>query len=122
VIDDNADVAYGLVRLLRLSGHEVQVADDGPGGLHTAKDFRPQFVVLDIGLPGMDGLGVARALRSEGFADLKVIGASGYARVMGDEDMRAAGFDYWLVKPIDFDALESILGGRMPEVPRGTSQ
>src|SRR5262249_13328129 len=64
VVDDNPDAARSLALLLRLDGHEVRVADDGPSALRTAAEFRPEAVLLDIGLPGMDGNEVAKRLRA----------------------------------------------------------
>ena len=109
VVDDNADTAAGMIRLLKLLGHAVAAAHDGPAALEVARSHRPEVVLLDIGLPGMDGYEVARALRGGGFADAVIIAVSGYG---GDEDRersRAAGFDHHLVKPVDFDSLLALM-------------
>jgi CheY-like chemotaxis protein len=101
VVDDNVDLARGLARLLEIRGHEVQVAYDGPTGLDKAKKSKPDIVLLDIGLPGMDGYQVAAHLRrEEAVKDAMLIAISGYGQ---EEDLRLAkeaGFDYHLVKPI----------------------
>ncbi len=110
VVDDSIDTARGMVRLLKLLGHEVAVAHDGPSAVELARGFGPAFILLDIGLPGMNGYEVAETLRRDpGSKDAIIIGVSGYGR---DEDRRrseAAGFNHHLVKPVDFDALVSLL-------------
>jgi CheY-like chemotaxis protein len=101
VVDDNVDLARGLARLLEIRGHDVQVAHDGPTGLDKAKKSKPGVVLLDIGLPGMDGYQVAAHLRQEeAVKDATLIAISGYGQ---EEDLRLAkeaGFDHHLVKPI----------------------
>ena len=101
VVDDNVDLARGLARLLEIRGHDVQVAYDGPTGLDKAKKSKPEVVLLDIGLPGMDGYQVAAHLRrEEAVKDATLIAISGYGQA---EDLRLAkeaGFDHHLVKPI----------------------
>jgi CheY-like chemotaxis protein len=96
--------------LLTLIGHDVATAHDGHAALKVAREFRPEFILLDIGLPGMDGYEVASRLRREGCCKHAVIVAvTGYGR---DEDRRRskeAGFDYHLIKPLDHDALLSVL-------------
>jgi two-component system CheB/CheR fusion protein len=109
IVDDNVDTAAGMVRLLKLLGHQVAIAHDGPAALDAARRHRPDVVLLDIGLPGMDGYEVARALRHEGFTDALLIAVSGYGQ---DEDFKrsqAAGFNHHLVKPVDFDSLIMLL-------------
>ena len=114
VIEDNVDAAETLTTLLELWGHEVRVAYAGGDGLALAKDFRPQVVLCDIGLPGgLDGYAVARSLRREqdGAAPY-LVALTGYGQ---DEDQRlaaAAGFDRHIVKPVDHDVLEKVLGSR----------
>jgi PAS domain S-box-containing protein len=113
IIDDNTDGAESLAVLLRLDGsHEVRVAGDGPSGLETARDFRPQVVLLDIGLPrGMDGYEVARRLREvPGTGPALLVALTGYG---GEEDRRrteAAGFDAHCVKPADLAVLRRLFG------------
>ena len=109
VVDDNVDGADSLAVLLRLSGHEVSLAHDGLAALDVARAFRPEIVLLDIGLPGMDGYEVARRLRgNELTRDVILVAVTGYGR---DEDRarsHEAGFDYHLVKPISFDAMHGV--------------
>jgi CheY-like chemotaxis protein len=100
-----------MVRLLKMLGNEVIAVHNGLAAIESARTFRPDFVLLDIGLPGMDGYQVASALREdEAQKDTVIIAVSGYGQ---DEDRRrsqAAGFDHHLVKPVDFDSLISLIG------------
>jgi signal transduction histidine kinase len=110
VIDDNVDSARGLERLLKLVGHKVQTAHDGPTALACARVQRPSVVLLDIGLPGMDGYQVASRLRQEeGLDQAVIIAISGYGQEADRRKSREAGFDHHLVKPIDHDALLSLI-------------
>lgn len=110
IVDDNIDTARGMERLLKLTGHETATADDGREALQVARVFRPEFILLDIGLPGMDGYEVAARMREEEWCKNAVIVAvSGYGQ---DEDRRRsteAGFDHHLIKPLDHDALLSLI-------------
>jgi PAS domain S-box-containing protein len=108
VVDDNADAAQALQHLLRLMGHEVALAHDGPGALIVAAQLRPDLVLLDIGLPGMDGYAVAARLREAGHDRAALVALTGYAQ---DEDLRRssrAGFDRHMVKPVDVAALRRL--------------
>ncbi|HZT80802.1 MAG TPA: ATP-binding protein, partial [Gemmataceae bacterium] len=110
VVDDNADAAESLAMLLRLKGHDVRLAHDGPSALRAAHDRPPDVAVLDIGLPGMSGYDLAKALRQEAGLDRALLVAlTGYGH---DEDRRrsaAAGFDHHLVKPVEPEALQALL-------------
>jgi PAS domain S-box-containing protein len=110
VVDDNVELAQGLARLLKLLGHDVKIAHDGPSALESARGFQPEIVLLDIGLPGLDGYQVAMQLRREGYGrSARLIAITGYGH---DEDRarsREAGFDYHLVKPIEFRSLVTLL-------------
>ncbi len=105
IVDDNVDAATTLSWLLAEHGYTVEIAHDGPGGLKTALSFKPDILLLDIGLPGMDGYELARRLRSDGFASELMIAVSGYAHEADIERSRAAGFDRHLAKPVDIDHL-----------------
>ena len=102
VIEDNRDGARALGLLLRLWGHAVRIAHDGAAGLKTADDFQPQVVLSDIGLPGLDGWGVARALRRDpATAGARLIAVTGYGTEADRQRSREAGFDHHLTKPCD---------------------
>jgi CheY-like chemotaxis protein/two-component sensor histidine kinase len=102
VVEDNRDSAETLRMLLDLSGYEVEVAHTGPTGVEAAARFRPHAVVCDIGLPGLDGYGVARALRqTPEAASARLIAVTGYGRPEDVEKARRAGFDVHLTKPVD---------------------
>jgi signal transduction histidine kinase/CheY-like chemotaxis protein len=110
VVDDNQDVAMTLAALVRHSGHEVRLAYDGPAALELAKDYRPDLILVDIGLPGMNGYEVARKLRGElGLTQSLLAALTGYGQ---EEDRRRsveAGFDQHLIKPIRPETLTGLL-------------
>jgi CheY-like chemotaxis protein len=96
--------------LLEMSGHDVAVAYTGPDGVRAAAQYRPTVVICDIGLPGLDGYGVARALRKDPVtAHARLIALTGYGQEEDRRRAREAGFDYHLVKPADPDVLEGLL-------------
>ncbi|MEO8752776.1 MAG: PAS domain S-box protein [Casimicrobiaceae bacterium] len=111
VVDDNEDAANSLATLLRISGHEVLVAHDGPDALRLVAADPPDAVLLDLGLPKMDGYQVARRIRAiPHLAGTRLIAVTGYGQ---DDDRRAAreaGIDDHLVKPVDFDELLRVIG------------
>jgi CheY-like chemotaxis protein len=110
IVDNNRDAADSLALLLRLAGHEVRTAYDGPAALDLARVWPPDVVLLDIGMPGMDGLEVARRLRQDlGLKQALLVALTGYGQ---DEDRRRsqeAGFNAHLVKPVDVCDLEGPL-------------
>ena len=112
VVDDNVDAARTLGMLLRTLGHEVRLAHDGAAALATIEADPPDVVLLDIGLPVVDGYAVVRRLRSdERFTALRIVALSGYGR---DQDVargREAGFDLHLVKPVDVERLRAAVIG-----------
>ena len=111
VVDDNVDAARSLARLLaRLYGQEVRVAHDGPEALAVAGEFRPEVVLLDIGLPGMDGNEVARRLRGRPeFEKTLLVALTGWGQEADVERSRSAGFDHHLVKPASPEAILELL-------------
>jgi len=111
VVDDNVDTAQSLATLLKLAGHEVQLAHDGQAALAAAHASHPAVIVLDIGLPGMDGYTVAKALRADGgFDGLRLVAVSGYGQPEDRRRAEAAGFDAHLVKPVSFEQLLDAIG------------
>ncbi|MBP1150927.1 MULTISPECIES: response regulator [Methylocaldum] len=111
VVDDNTDAVESLALLLELEGHDVRTALDGPAALDLASEFRPQAVLLDIGLPGMDGYEVARRLRERPETrEALIIAITGYGQQEDRALTKAAGFDHHLVKPVDPEELGALLG------------
>lgn len=110
VVDDNRDAADSLAALLTMLGHKVAVAYDGLEVVKITRTFEPQAVVLDIGLPEIDGCEVARQLRAESTArNMLLIALTGYG---GQDDVRRAldaGFDAYLLKPTALDSLQGLL-------------
>ncbi len=116
VVDDNRDAAESLVLLLGLEGHDSRCVHDGLEALAVAGDYRPDVVILDIGMPGLNGYETARQMRRQDWGrHIRLIALTGWGRA--DDKRRAdeAGFDYHLVKPVDPDALyEALAGGGPP--------
>jgi PAS domain S-box-containing protein len=111
IVDDNHDAGESLAVLLRLSGDDVRWAGDGPEALRVAAEFRPEVVLMDIGLPkGMDGYELARRLRDlPGLEGALLVALTGYGQQEDRDRSRAAGFAAHLVKPADLVALRAIL-------------
>ena len=110
VADDNADAADSLSLLLQMAGHDTRVARDGAEALAIAREFQPDTMVLDIAMPGLDGLELARLVRAEAWgAPVLLIAASGWGQTVDQQRSREAGFDHHLVKPLAFDALQQLL-------------
>jgi CheY-like chemotaxis protein len=113
VVDDNEDSACSMMLLLELQGHEVRAAHAGQTALAVAAEYRPEVILLDIGMPGMNGYEVARLLRAQDmFADTLLIAVTGYGRASDVKQTESAGFDYHLVKPIDYEKLHAHLAAR----------
>jgi signal transduction histidine kinase/DNA-binding response OmpR family regulator len=110
VVDDNADAADSMAKLLRLVGHHVDVAYDGPSGLAAAQIFEPSVIILDIGLPGMDGFAVAERVREiKSTRAALIIAVTGYGQHNDHLKSRQAGFDYHLTKPVELSALQALI-------------
>jgi len=113
VVDDNTDAASTLELLLKSLGHEVRVANEGFAALRLAESFRPEVVLLDIGMPGLDGYEIARRLRASRLEPQpRIIAVSGWGQSADRERSQAAGFDLHLVKPVDMSELERAIGER----------
>jgi len=110
VVDDNVDSADSLAMLMRASGHDVRTAHDGPSALEAALEYRPNVVLLDIGLPGLDGYEVAKRMRQQpGFQNVVLVAMTGYGKESDRQRAQEAGFDHHLVKPARFEHLQKIL-------------
>ena len=110
VVDDNIDAAESLAMLLQASGHDVRTAHTGPTGAEAALGYKPQAVLLDIGLPGLDGYQVAKLIRGHfDRGQTTLIALTGYGQETDREKSREAGFDHHLLKPADFDRVLEIL-------------
>ena len=110
IVDDNSDSARSLAMLQTRRGHVARTAFTGPDAVTAAAEFTPDVVLLDIGLPGMDGFAVARQLRAmPALAGAFIIAMSGYGRDEDRATARAAGFDEYMVKPVDLDLLREWL-------------
>jgi len=110
VVDDNRDSAESLGMLLSLMGAEVRVVHDGPDALAAFASCLPHMVLLDIGMPGMDGYEVARRLReSQQEPRAALVALTGWGQDEDRRRVREAGFDHHLVKPADLDALQAIM-------------
>ena len=109
LVEDNEDARESLRVMLELDGHTVVTARDGVSGLRTVLDLRPDVAVVDVGLPGMTGLELAKRSRGAGFAGL-MIAVSGYGRESDVRQARESGFDAHLVKPVNVTELQRLMG------------
>ena len=109
LVDDNPDVADTLAMVIGLWGYDVQVGRDGPEGVKLAQEFLPHVVLLDIGLPGMDGYETAREVRRQGGRSVVLVALTGQDQQEAGARSRDAGFDHHLTKPVDTAALQQLL-------------
>lgn len=110
VVDDDPDFMRALATLLEMVGYEVRTAQDGLRGLDTMAEFRPECAVLDVDLPGVDGVEIARRLRRQPWAqDLVLIAMTGWNRSEDRTAAMLAGFDHFLAKPVNLDELFGLL-------------
>jgi PAS domain S-box-containing protein len=122
IVDDNEDAATALELLLEGAGHSVRVAHTGPAGLAAALEFLPDVILLDIGLPELDGFEVAKRMRQQAaLHNVVLVAMTGYGREKERQRSQEAGFDYHLVKPADFGTLERILAGVSESVGRAAA-
>jgi CheY-like chemotaxis protein len=109
VVDDNRDAAGSLSMLLELKGHEVRIAYDGENALQLAENFRPHIVLLDLGMPKMNGYETCRRIRDQAWgAQMTLIAVTGWGQEDDRRKSTAAGFDGHLVKPVDPETLEEL--------------
>jgi PAS domain S-box-containing protein len=110
LVEDHADSAEMLAYLLRLEGHEVRTASDGPSALELAASFEPEIVLCDIGLPGMNGYEIAERLRTRSeISRTRLIALSGYGQAEDRRRSKEAGFEFHLTKPVEPEALIALL-------------
>ena len=110
MVDDNRDAADTLAAMLEMLGVETRVAYDGKAALEEVQAFRPAVVVLDLGMPGMDGYAVARSIRARReLGDIKLVALTGWGQERDRARTREAGFDHHLIKPVDIDAMQAVL-------------
>ena len=115
VVDDNADAAESLAVLLRLQGNDVRVSLDGESALETAREFLPRVILLDLGMPVMDGFEVARRLRAMPELRGALLAAlTGWGQQVDRDRTAASGFDRHLVKPVQHEALQELLRDAVP--------
>jgi PAS domain S-box-containing protein len=109
VIDDNSDAANALRMLLENDGHSVRVAHDGVSGLALAREYRPEYLLLDIGLPRLNGYDIAASVRGDPeLKDTTIVAITGYGQVHDRARTAAVGFDHHLTKPVEFSALQEL--------------
>jgi CheY-like chemotaxis protein len=110
IVDDNRDTAMGLSLLMRVLGHESRMAYDGLSAVEAAKQYRPNVVLLDIGLPGLTGYEVAKQLRQQAIVkDSMLVAVTAWGQNEAKRLAAEAGFDHHLVKPADFGQLQQIV-------------
>jgi signal transduction histidine kinase/ActR/RegA family two-component response regulator len=114
VVDDNQDSAESMAMFLRILGHEVRTAHDGLTAIEVAEEFLPQVILLDLGLPGLNGYKVAKHIRERRGADAVLIAQTGWGQEEDRRRSKDAGLDYHLTKPIDFDHLTKLLADLKP--------
>jgi signal transduction histidine kinase len=110
VVDDNFDVAQTVGWMIEAIGHEYRLVHEGRLAVQSAREYRPDAIMLDINMPGMDGYAVCRALRSQTlFNDTVIIAQTGWGQAQARTDAGESGFDHHLVKPVNMDRLEQLL-------------
>jgi CheY-like chemotaxis protein len=114
VVDDNQDAAASLALLLNIAGNETHTAHDGLQAIEAAARFRPDMIILDIGLPKMNGYEACRRIREQPWGkNIVLVALTGWSLDEDSPQSKDAGFDHHLVKPVEFDALKGLL----PQVP-----
>jgi CheY-like chemotaxis protein len=115
IADDNADSAESMGMLLRLMGNDVRIANDGLEAVEQAEEFQPDIVLMDIGMPRLDGYEAARRIRQQDWSrDTLLVAVTGWGPRDDSEEATAAGFDCHFTKPIDPAELRKLVGGIRP--------
>jgi CheY-like chemotaxis protein len=110
VVEDNADTAESMARILELFDHAVRIAGNGPQAIAVAQRWHPEFILLDLGLPAMDGYEVAIRLRREEWClETVIIAVTGHGQARDRQRSRESGIDHHLLKPVDLEVLLSLL-------------
>jgi len=119
VVDDNVDAASMMAALVRQLGHDVVVVHDGPSALQAAEAYRPEIILLDLGMPGMNGFEVARSLRERGISPTpRIVAVTGWGKPEDERRTREAGFDMHLIKPVEESQIRQALRLRGPRPTR----
>ena len=110
VVDDNADAAQAMATMLELLGHRVDVAFDGDQALRVAERVRPEVILMDLGMPNMNGYVAARRIRETGWGgDVLLVAVTGWGQQADRTASEQAGFDHHLVKPVELDAVQALV-------------
>jgi CheY-like chemotaxis protein len=115
IVDDRLECARTLGRVATMLGHDVRTASDGPEAVEAAAEFRPDAVLMDVGLPGLDGYEAARHLRDQPWGNaITLVALTAFGQGIDERRFREAGFDHHLAKPVDVDALATLFGRALP--------
>jgi CheY-like chemotaxis protein len=114
VVDDNADAADSLGMLLEVRGDEVRIAYDGLEALEAEGEFKPEVVLLDIGMPKISGYDVARRIRESRGTDVLIVAITGWGQEDDRQRAREAGFNHHFTKPVDFEMLLALIDREAP--------
>ena len=120
IIDDNVDIRESVAAVITLLGHDVVTAIDGEAGMLSGRDFQPDLVLMDVGLPGMSGYDVATLMRAESWGQRAVLAAmTGWAQESDRKRAEAAGFDVHVPKPVELRTLRELIARALalPEKP-----
>jgi CheY-like chemotaxis protein len=110
IVDDHVASGDLLVEILSMEGYAVRVAHCARDAVATAREFKPQIALLDVGLPDMDGFALAKLIKADPeLREIRLVALSGYAQPAGAERSREESFDHYLVKPVDVERLLSVL-------------
>lgn len=115
VVEDNIDISSSLQRILKHLGHDAETACDGKSAFIAAKNFKPELILLDIGLPNMSGYEVARRLRTKYGEKIRIVALTGYGQEKDKLLSKEAGFDYHLTKPVSISGITEVIGKMFPE-------